>query len=233
MRDINPTNSTPQKATSKKPVRSKAKAVSPPSGVTAVPIQKPATPSSRYASLHFGPPLLPGEKKRDYFEMLQWVADAIQPQDILEILLCKEIADASLDVERLKHLFNASIRERWFDLIQKAVETKDFEVEGTRAPIKAKIFTDSIRGKDDDEICVELIRRGIDGKELLAEAYRRSFKDAEQFNALSIVGEKRRRRAIKDIENYRLRKSRPQRRLLPSPVHHMDAAEIDAMCERQ
>jgi hypothetical protein len=57
-------------------------------------------PSARLARLHFGPPLLPGEKQYDYYQMLEWVSEAVQPGDVIEHILVKEIVDANLEIAR-------------------------------------------------------------------------------------------------------------------------------------
>ena len=110
-------------------------------------------PPTNLAQLNFGPPLLPGEKKHDYLQILQWVTDAVQPQDMIEKFYVKDITDATVETERYKYLSALLVKDRWQYEIRYAIAAKLAPTNIWNFIVEIEtIITPKLKIRDHDEV---------------------------------------------------------------------------------
>jgi len=146
----------------------------------------------RLARRYYGPPVLPGESQLDYFHITEDITRALEPQDAIERLFVKDIADASLEIERLKHIINTMVKAKFHSLAERAILNN---VEKATLD-SAKTFVKLALVGGDDYLNKELEKLGINPQELIAESYSRQIDDIERFTKLIEAAEKRRSSAI-------------------------------------
>ncbi len=163
-----------------------------PQKTSASPPSSPALVARRLAKRYYGPPVLPGESPSDYFHITEDITRAIEPQDAIERLFVKDIADASLEIERLKHIINTMVKAKFHSLAERAVlnNVEKATLESAKTFIKLALVG------GDKYLIKELEKLGINPDELMAESYSRQIDDIERFTKLIQAAEKRRNGAI-------------------------------------
>jgi hypothetical protein len=156
-------------------------------------------------------PVIPGEKKDDYRLVQRMVMDAFQPEDAIEHILAKDLADAVYLIERLKKLPSYYMEQAWWNQARSAVEAVSSADPITKES-KSAIADRYIRGLVREpsgvtQISERLAEAGVKPQWLAADAAWSSLDVLEGFERLLQTAEQRRDRLLRQLGDWRDRRN--------------------------
>ena len=169
----------------------------------------------RLATLLSGPPLLPAEKIKNYEQLSELIFATIRPGDMIELLWTKDIVDAAMEVERLKKLRAALIRGAYHEQAINFFERREkveLGVTVSRRTIAEQRFDYHVGvDKNDEHLTSILTNEAAFPDIMLANCFRQNMETLEKFDSMLAAAERRRDRAIWQIEEYRNRGEKARR----------------------
>ncbi len=87
-------------------------------------VAPPALVEKPLTKLFYGAPLIGGESISDYNHMTAQVNAAVEPEDVFDRIYVKQVVDANLEIERLRHVYIATITVEYHELAKKQMGIK-------------------------------------------------------------------------------------------------------------
>jgi hypothetical protein len=167
--------------------------------------------------LLFGrPPLLIGEDQLAYDTLLSQIAASIDPKDAIEWLLTKDYADLTWEMQRMRRvkagMIDAKRKEAVVSILNSILEEKNVEEGRNRtqeAEIKADQWFDGGDGKQ--QIRQHMEKYDLDAYAITAQAFALRSRELEVVERMLESTERRRSKALFEIEVHRAASARARR----------------------
>jgi hypothetical protein len=154
--------------------------------------------------------LLPGESERHYEELQKLIFRALEPDDVIETIWAKDIADAVFESERLKRLKLQFIESARRTCLKEAISkiVGGDPLDGLSPSKVAERFVNEAmqEASGDARIRDKLSQGGFHPDGILAEAYGKKLPGIESFERLIVGADRKRDGLIRQFDEYRNRR---------------------------
>lgn len=140
----------------------------------------------------FGPPpLLDGEDELAYLDLVQRIRAAFKPQDVIDEMFARDVADLSWEMFRLRRVEANIRREAWRRAALQLIRSRDPE---------AARMLDQAKNKFDQQVGLALRELGLTEDQVQAQALLLCLADVERVEAMLDRTERRRNMLFREFD---------------------------------